>query len=168
MAKVYCGTYAKYNDGNLFGKWLDLEDFADHDEFIDACKELHADEEDPELMYQDYEGFPASFYGESHIKPELWDWLELDEDDRELLAVYQDNVDGDADIDRAREAFQGKFDSEEGWASDYWESTGMLSEIPEHAKNYINFDQYAKDARYGGDMTFVRHDGEVWAFNNNV
>lgn len=29
-ARVYCGTYAKYNDGNLFGKWIDLDDFDDY------------------------------------------------------------------------------------------------------------------------------------------
>jgi hypothetical protein len=33
---------------------------------------------------------------------------ELDESDRELLAVYQDHVDGDADIERARDAFLGE------------------------------------------------------------
>jgi hypothetical protein len=33
---------------------------------------------------------------------------ELDESDRELLAVYQGHVDGDADIERARDAFLGE------------------------------------------------------------
>ncbi len=51
--RVYVGTYAKYNDGNLFGKWFDLEDYTDLDEFYEACADLHADEEDPELMFQD-------------------------------------------------------------------------------------------------------------------
>ena len=31
--RIYVGTYAKYNDGNLFGKWLDLEDYADRDDY---------------------------------------------------------------------------------------------------------------------------------------
>ena len=26
-ARVYVGTYAKYNNGSLFGKWLDLSDY---------------------------------------------------------------------------------------------------------------------------------------------
>lgn len=51
---VYCGTYAKYNDGNLCGLWLDLSTFDGYDEFINFCKALHADEDDPELMFQDY------------------------------------------------------------------------------------------------------------------
>ena len=51
---VYCGTYRKYNNGSLFGLWLDITKFNDYDEFIDVCRQLHADEEDPELMFQDY------------------------------------------------------------------------------------------------------------------
>ena len=28
-ARVYVGTYNKYNSGALFGKWLDLSDYSD-------------------------------------------------------------------------------------------------------------------------------------------
>ena len=74
MAKVYVGTYAKYNNGSIFGEWIDAEDYADKEEFIEACKELHKDEPDPELMLQDYEGFPEVFYSEKDIDSRLWDW----------------------------------------------------------------------------------------------
>ena len=57
-----------------------------------AAQELHADEEDPELMFQDFEGFPRHYYNESSLDKDLWDWLALDEDDRELLEVYIDEV----------------------------------------------------------------------------
>lgn len=162
-ARVYVGTYAKYNNGNLAGKWLDLEDFADRDAFYEACKELHKDESDPELMFQDYEGFPKGFYCESNVPEALWSWLELDEHDRELLAVYQDAVDGDADIEAAREAFAGKYDSEADWAADFLEETGELQSIPESLRNYFDYEAYARDARYNG-TTFHRHDGDVWVF----
>ena len=62
--KLYVSTYAKYNAGSLFGKWMDLNDYADHDDFIEACKELHKDETDHEFMFQDFEGFPDIFYCE--------------------------------------------------------------------------------------------------------
>ena len=80
---VYVGTYSKYNDGSIDGKWLNLENYKDEDEFYAAARELHKDEEDPELMFQDFENFPKRFYGESSLAKELWDWLELNEDDRE-------------------------------------------------------------------------------------
>lgn len=58
MAKVYVGTYRKYNNGNLDGKWMTLEDYSSFKEFINACCEVHKDESDPELMIQDTEDFP--------------------------------------------------------------------------------------------------------------
>lgn len=72
-ARVYVGTYAKYNAGSLEGKWLSLEDYANKAEFIAACRKLHKDEADPELMFQDWEGIPSWMIGESHIDAEVWD-----------------------------------------------------------------------------------------------
>ena len=31
-ARVYVGTYGKYNNGSLFGAWLDLSDYSDKEE----------------------------------------------------------------------------------------------------------------------------------------
>ncbi|WLA80309.1 antirestriction protein ArdA [Bradyrhizobium elkanii] len=167
-ARIYVGTYAKYNSGSIKGAWLDLEDFSDKDAFLEACRELHKDESDPEFMFQDFEGFPKAYYNESSVSDELWAWLELDESDRELLAVYTEHVDSDGDIDRAREAYCGKYDTEAEWAEDWLTETGGLEGVPEHLKNYIDYESYARDARLGGDMVFVRHDGDLWVFYGNV
>lgn len=71
-ARVYVGTYRKYNSGSLAGKWLSLADYANRDEFYAACRELHKDEADPEFMFQDWEGVPSWMIGESHIDAEVW------------------------------------------------------------------------------------------------
>lgn len=167
MARVYVGTYAKYNNGSIKGQWLDLEALGDHDAFVAACKELHKDEHDPELMFQDYEGFPSSFYGESHIKPGLWDWLALDESDRELLEAFQNAVESDADMERAREAFIGAgYDTEADWAAEYLEESGTLESIPENLRNYFDYAAYARDARLGGDVVFHRDsNSKLWVFH---
>lgn len=164
-ARIYVGTYAKYNAGSINGSWLDLEDYSDKDAFLEACKELHKDEDDPEFMFQDYEGFPREFYNEGYIKDDLFAWLELDEHDRELLAVYVENIDSSGDIDAARDAFYGKYNSKEDWASEYIESCGLLHDVPDALKNYFDYAAYARDAELDG-MTFVRQDGEVWVFHN--
>lgn len=57
-AKVYVGTYKKYNGGSLAGAWLSLADFKDYAAFLAACKKLHNDEADPEFLIEDSEGFP--------------------------------------------------------------------------------------------------------------
>lgn len=134
-AAVYVGTYGKYNQGSIEGKWLKLDDYASYDDFLKAALELHKDEEDPELMFQDFEGFPKRYYGESSIDADLWDWLALDEDDRELLEIYIDEVnDEKATIEQARDAFQGKYDSEEDWAANFIDDAGLSEES---LRNYL-------------------------------
>ena len=66
-AKVYVGTYGKYNIGSLSGAWLDLSDYSDKEEFYEACRELHKDEEDAEYMFQDWENVPEGLIDESWI-----------------------------------------------------------------------------------------------------
>jgi antirestriction protein len=163
VPRVYVGTYAKYNAGSIAGKWIDLEEFAgDKSGFLDKCKELHADEADPELMFQDFEGFPRAFYGESGLDDGLFEWLELDEDDRELLSVYQSAIGCDGDIDDAREAFQGRFDSEADFCESIAEETGAV------AKDFPSWISIDWDATWNCSLKYdyvsERHNGEVWIF----
>ena len=58
MARVYVGTYKKYNEGNLSGAWLNLDDYDTYGDFLKKCGEVHFNERDPEFMIQDSEGFP--------------------------------------------------------------------------------------------------------------
>lgn len=166
MSKIYVGTYRKYNEGSLKGDWLDLADYADKDAFLEACAELHSDESDPELMFQDWEDIPTRFIGESHIDEKIWDWLELSEDEREIVAIYMDEVDQHAPIETALEFYEGEHDSEEDWARDFWDHTGMLNQLPDFAQNYIDYEQFARDCRLGGDITFVEKGRKVRAFRN--
>ena len=166
MSKVYVGTYRKYNNGSIQGDWLDLEDYDNKAEFYDACRELHSDEDDPELMFQDWEEIPSRYITESSIEEDLWDWLKLSPQEREIASTYLEEVDHSADLEVALEAFDGEHDSEVDWAMDFWDQTGMLNEVPEFAKNYIDYEQFARDARLGGDINFVRKGHKVRAFRN--
>jgi len=85
-----------------------------------------------------------------------------------VAGVYEDRVcDSSATIEQAREAFSGKFDSEEDWAADYLEQTGQLNQIPEHLRNYFDYEAYARDFRISGDVSFVIHEGDLWVFWSN-
>lgn len=137
-ARLYVGTYAKYNNGSIAGAWLDLEQFKDKDEFLTACAELHKDEDDPELMFQDFEGFPERFYSESGISDDLFEFLALDDDDRKMLAAYIDGSGNEsATIEEAQEAFMGEFKNDEDFA---WELTESVGDIPRDLPSYIVID----------------------------
>ena len=91
-AKVYVGTYGKYNNGSLSGAWLDLSDYSDKEEFYEACRELHKDEEDAEYMFQDWENMPEGLIGESWISENFFalrDAVEdLDDTEQEAFFVW--------------------------------------------------------------------------------
>ena len=163
-SRVYVGTYGKYNNGSIKGAWLDLADYASKEEFYAACAELHKDEHDPEFMFQDHEGIPEGMISESSIEDELWAWLALGDGDRELVAVYREHVDTSGCIEEAQDSYLGTFESEEDWAESYLEDTGLIKEVPEALRGYIDYGRYARDAGFNG-MTFARHGGKVWVFN---
>ena len=76
-AALYVGTYHKYNGGSIAGKWVKLSQFSDAAEFLQYCAELHNDEEDPEFMFQDFEGFPDSLYSEAMSESDLQKLFEI-------------------------------------------------------------------------------------------
>ena len=90
--KLYCGTYHKYACGSLSGKWVDLTKFDDAEDFLDYCKKLHDDEQSPELMFQDYIGFPESLYSEDMGTDDIqriYDYIELCEmNDRDAIEAF--------------------------------------------------------------------------------
>lgn len=115
---VYCGTYHKYNCGSIEGMWIDLTSFDDYDEFIEFCRDIHCDEDDPEFMFQDYENFPKCWYSESCFSEDTFDKIieYANHPNREALEVFFDCFGHDYDITRFDDAYMGEFDSEEDFA----------------------------------------------------
>jgi antirestriction protein len=153
---LYCGTYAKYNEGSIEGKWLSLPDYADATEFLQACRELHRDEADPELMFQDFEGMPRELYGESLSLPDLekiYEWLHLDDDDRELLAEHLEATGSrpdDVDVENLRDNLFCVLDCSDGSSNEiamgqYMLDNGLLGEIPEAIAGYLDVEALGRD-----------------------
>ena len=123
-AGLYVGTYKKYNEGSLFGMWVDLEQFADAEDFFEVCDMLHEDEQFPEFMFQDFQGFPKEFYHESMSVDDvqkILDYLQLSDDEKEMLDAYCECFGGDATdfedlLDKARERSCGQWDSFQDFA----------------------------------------------------
>lgn len=100
---VYVGTYGKYNEGSLDGAWIDLTTFDSYGDFREWCQNvLHGDEDDPELMFQDYENFPSAYYGESGLNAELWDYIEAIKDhDKDMVDAVLEEGYSLSDLDDA-------------------------------------------------------------------
>lgn len=154
--KVYVGTYAKYNNGSIQGEWIELEDFAGlctgGDDFWAMCAEIHSDEDDPEFIFQDWENIPDGLISESSIDDGLWEWLRLDDDQREIVSIYREHIDKSESIDRILERYRGEFSSKGDYAEQFMDD---CYEIPDHLASYIDYEKFANDCELGGDVTFV-------------
>lgn len=147
---IYVGTYEKYNNGSIFGKWLKLNDYDNTAEFYNACKELHKDEEDPELMFQDYEGFPRSLYFECGGIDEIYEYLNF---------IHDHNIDADAFeayvelgndlsfcIQNFEEAYQGAWGSDREFCEQLFDEINF---VPDHLANYIDYEKVTYDYMIG-------------------
>ena len=156
---LYCGTYGKYNSGNLSGMWVDLSTFDDYEEFINFCKAIHADEEDPELMYQDYENMPGSLYHESMGEEgfnKIAEYCELC-DDYSVSAV-DDFLEwySPEDLDNMHDAYVGVYDSREDFAREIVSDCYDIENIMGNLACYFDYEAFARDL-FMGDYYFGSH-----------
>ena len=160
---LYVGTYAKYNNGSIEGAWLKLSDYMDAKEFYEACNELHADEEDPELMFQDFDNFPKCFYSE--CSPDIngiYEYMEACENfDKELVDAVLD--DGGC-LDGIENYFYvSDFDSDYDIGVNYIEQLyGDIENLDkETLARYFDFKAFGRDLQYNYTKV-VTESGDVY------
>lgn len=150
--RIYVGTYAKYNDGSIDGKWIDISEYNTYKEFVNACRELHKDEKDPEFMVQDYENFPEKWYHEGGLPSEeefnkINDFYMMDDDRKAAYEAYV-NYTNDDDIEHFDEAYQGKFSSAEDFAYDLVDGIGWDGVGENNLEMYFDYDSFGRDLMY--------------------
>lgn len=161
---LYCGTYGKYNDGSLCGLWIDLSSFDDYDEFINFCKAIHADEEDPELMYQDFDNMPGSLYHESMGEKgfeKIMEYCELC--DEYGVSAVSDFLEfySPEDLDNMQDSYAGVYDSEEDFAEEIVSDCYDLEKTMGSLACYFDYEKFARDL-FMCDYYFGSH-GTVFA-----
>tara|TARA_Y100000114_G_C11633300_1_gene265510 strand:+ start:76 stop:612 length:537 start_codon:yes stop_codon:yes gene_type:complete len=161
---LYVGTYEKYNNGSIKGAWLQLEDYTNQEDFLDACRELHKDENDPEFMFQDFEGFPKALYSKSWIDHKIFDWINLGKHEKYIVELYLDNIDSTADFDTVIEGYAGDAATELEWVEDYVEEKGFLEGVPEILKLYFDYEAYLRYLKHSGAVSFAHDNTGVTAF----
>lgn len=158
-AKIYVGTYKKYNEGSLFGKWLTLSDYSDLEEFYEACKELHSDEEDAEYMFQDWEYIPKGLISESWINETAFELIQQADNikDFDVFMAFL-SMSGyslqDEDLgyllSKFRDCYAGKYDSNVAYAEEFIDNCYELSDF---MQTYFDYEKFAKDL-FIGDYYF--------------
>ena len=150
--KAYVGTYAKYNSGDLSGQWVDVSDFDNMEDFLEACRKLHADEKDLELMFQDWD-IPEEkrglwrFVDEGYIHPDLFLLADVSEDEEYILAhLSNENELSEEEIQYARDNYVGYFESYAELGRELVDM-GMI-DLPKEVENYFDYERYGEDCSY--------------------
>jgi antirestriction protein len=67
--------------------------------------------------------------------------------EKDILKAWLSNG-MDFDLDSMRECYIGEFSSDQDMAREYIESTGLLSDVPDHLARYFDFESYARDMMF--------------------
>ena len=156
---LYCGTYGKYNSGNLRGIWVDISTFDDYEDFVNFCYAIHADERDPEIMYQDFENMPDSLYHESMGEKgfnKIAEYCELC--DEYSVEAVDDFLEWDSteDLDNMHDAYVGVYDSREDFAREIVSDCYDIENIMGNLSCYFDYEAFARDL-FMGDYYFGSH-----------
>lgn len=126
--KIYVADLEAYNNGRLVGEWLDLTDYNDADELMDAIQDVLKKSGGEEYAIHDYENLPRSMYSEymgARDFAELYEMMDLAKEKDLPLDVVIEIV---SQFDRsALDEYTGVYDSEQDFAEQLVDETGITS-----------------------------------------
>jgi antirestriction protein len=173
VIKIYIACLSSYNSGYLFGKWLDLSDYKNGDDVLEAIQEEILDneenpmrklynEEPEEWAMHDIEGISYEQAGRTEW-PDLDDLIEmnelLDEDETKAEALFgiKDHM-GFHTLREASDFYDekliGEFSSEEDMATYIAEQVNCW-DLSDGVGRYFDATQFARDLSCGGDVVEI-------------
>lgn len=124
--KIYVADLEAYNNGKLSGVWLDLTDYNDADELMDAIQDFLKTSGGEEYAIHDYENLPSSMYSEYMGKSdfeEIYQMIDLAKNNNLPLEVVMEVV---SQYDEsALDEYYGVYDDEEDFAYQQVEEVGL-------------------------------------------
>jgi antirestriction protein len=134
--RIYVADLEAYNNGRLVGEWLDLADYNDADELMEAIQDVLKKSGGEQYAIHDAEYIPRSMYSEymgQRDFEELYEMMDLAKDNDLPLEVVQEIV-SQYDSSAINE-FQGKYDSADDFAQQLVDDLGGI-------QNFNNFERY--------------------------
>lgn len=166
-AEIFVTTYGVGNEqGFACGKWFDLTDYSEKDNFLEAATQYARQElgdNDPELCFPDYEGeafLDGKLYSECSLSKAIFDIISLDSSDYALLLAYtnatgEDITDVADQLSRAQDYVVGEYEDDEAFAYEMVSDSYNLDDMPGFLTCHINWSGVARDLM----MDYVSADG---------
>lgn len=180
IPRIYVASLADYNDGTLHGRWIDATMGVDHiNEKVAAMLKTSPFARSEfarqwgmtaeEWAIHDYQGFGSWRMSEWESFETVTMVAEMIEEHGEgpIGAYIADRGDVEDLEEGFEESWQGQWESTEDYVREFYESTGIMAEIPEWVRMYIDFNAIARDSIAIGSISAI-DDGEggVYIFTN--
>lgn len=174
LPRIYVASLTDYNNGNLFGVWIDATQDAEsiHEQIAQMLKaSKYPDAE--EFAIHDFEGFQGVKIGEFESIETVAKLAELVEEFGEPFAAFWNNGTA-SDIDSAQDefesAFMGTYNSVEDYVVEMFEGSSSEFKAPEnqwfHPANFIDWERMGRDLETSGDIWTHQTSEGVAIFNN--
>ena len=167
--RIYVASLADYNAGRLHGRWIDADQ--DAEDIMAEVRAMLAESPEPfaeEWAIHDIDGFEGIDVGEYESFEQVSEWAQgIAEHGPAYAAWVSHDPAYNTDPDAFEDAYQGEWDSLEAYAGELLEDTGLLAEVPESLRGYIDVEAYARDMELNGDVYTVSAGGSaVYVFLN--
>jgi len=165
--RVYVACLAAYNNGKLYGAWIDANQDAD-DIWTDVQAMLAASPESDaeEWAIHDCDGFYGLRLGESASFETVAELAGLLTEHGAAYAAYASNIGADyADADGFKEAYAGEWRSEREYAEELFDSID-LAEPGSLAERYFDYEAFTRDLFMTDYWSAPAPDGGVFVFHN--
>lgn len=191
--RVWVGSLAAYNGGELFGEWFDAVDaptdgldfvqrmasvkYPEHPPLDEASAEYLAREHE-ELWVMDHEGFSGLLKGEcspmaAQELAELIEAVESDGHDVAAVSAWVENIGVDLEgkdwVDVSEDfmgAYEGEHGSELDYVHDLIDGGALGDDLPEFAKQYFDYAGFARDVFMSDNYSVPAPGGNVYVFRN--
>jgi len=166
--RIYVACLAAYNNGKLFGKWIDADQ--DPDDILKEIKEMLKESPEPdaeEWAIHDYEEFGGFEPKELESIEDAAEMARLTFEHGEAIGLFymNDVYDLDGLESRFEDAYAGYYASEIEYAEDLFDEI-YLSGVPENIQCYIDYKSFADDLFCGDCFSLDAADGGVYVFRN--
>lgn len=183
--RIYVACLASYNNGRLYGRWIDATNGAD--DIWAEIREMLAESPMPgaeEWAIHDFEGFRGIRLSEYESIERVAEMAAAIEEHGVAFAAYVNYVGGDPDVSQFEESYRGSWESEEAFAEHEIEQTGWADVPPgeitlghngyreikvnpiESLLPYLDMEMIARDL-FSGSYFSADADGETHVFESH-
>ena len=170
---IYIGFWGLYNNADLYGRWINLEEANTAEKIEECIKHLRKNFIDPqdhnleEWMIQDHQNLPRCLHGENPDLDKIEEFMtaleDIGADNIEPYIMACDNQHSIIDADDFRDCFHGIYESEEDFCQQDHEDCGTdLGPLA----NHIDWSSVWRDFNCDGGHSARLDNGDLAIFSS--